>query len=151
MPEPDDLLHDRLREVLARVESPPRHLIEAAKASLEWRTVDADLAELLSDSADDPAVALRSNGAPHLLTFSSGDTVVVLEVGPERQSRRVIGQIISPAAAHVEVRHSGGVISTAADVDGRFRASAVSPGPISVSCRFDEPDRAPIVTSWVAI
>ncbi len=151
MPDPDDVLHERLRAMLDRTEAPPAHLVDAAKQSLVWRTVDAELAELVADSAGDPAAALRAHDAPHLLTFAAGDTVVVLEVGHDDQLRRVIGQIISPAAAHVEVRHSGGVISADADADGRFRASAVPPGPISVSCRFDEPGRAPIVTSWVAI
>ncbi|PSL03712.1 hypothetical protein CLV30_107193 [Haloactinopolyspora alba] len=144
-------LEDRLRTVLEVTEAPPPHLVEAAKALLSWRDPDAQLAELVADSTAEPAAAVRAAEPPQLLTFASGDTTVVLEIGHERRSRRLIGQIIAPAAATVEVRHPGGVVTVDADGDGRFRAAPVSPGPLSVSCRFDDPQRAPIVTSWVTV
>lgn len=151
MSEHDDLLDERLQAMLEATEAPPPHLLEAAKAALTWRTVDAELAALVADSADEPAAALRSTQAPQLLTFASGDTTIVLEVARDRRDRRLIGQIIAPGTATVEVRHTGGVVTVDADADGRFRAAPVAAGPVSVTCRFEEPQRAAIVTSWVAI
>ena len=148
----DDRLVDRLREVIEATDPPPQRLIDVAKASLAWRTVDAELAELMSDSSAEPALAVRSAGeAPRLLTFTAGDTVVVLEVTREAGAHRVMGQIVAPGAATVEVRHSDGVVSVTTDPDGRFRAAPVPGGPISVSCRFDDGVRPAVVTSWVSI
>ncbi|TDC46617.1 hypothetical protein E1212_26455 [Jiangella ureilytica] len=148
----DDRLVDRLREVIDATDPPPQRLIDVAKASLAWRTVDAELAELISDSSTEPALAVRSAGeAPRLLTFTAGDTVVVLEVTREAGAHRVMGQIVAPGAATVEVRHSDGVVSVTTDPDGRFRAAPVAGGPISVSCRFDDGVRPAVVTSWVSI
>lgn len=148
----DDRLVDQLREVVEATDPPPRRLVEAAKASLAWRTVDAELAELIADSSTEPAAAVRSaTEAPRLLTFTAGDTVVVLEVTREAGAHRVMGQIVAPGPATVEVRHAGGVVTVATDADGRFRAAPVAPGPISVSCRFDDAARPPVVTSWVSI
>ncbi len=149
----DDDLMQRLRDVIGVTEAPPAHLLESAKSSLTWRTLDAEIADLVADSAAQPAATLRASDPPQLLTFSSGDTVIVLEVGRERHTRRLTGQVVAPppTSATVEVRHSDGTVTVDADADGRFRASPVPPGPISVCCRFDEPERAPITTSWVAI
>ncbi|MBB5790940.1 carboxypeptidase-like regulatory domain-containing protein [Jiangella mangrovi] len=154
----DDRLVDRLREVIEATDPPPQRLIEVAKASFAWRTVDAELAELISDSSTEPALAVRSAGeAPRLLTFTAGETVVVLEVTREGGAagaageHRLMGQIVAPGAATVEVRHSDGVVSVTTDADGRFRAAPVPGGPISVSCRFDDSERPAVVTSWVSI
>lgn len=154
----DDRLVDRLREVIEATDPPPARLVEMARASLAWRTIDAELADLISDSSTEPAAAVRSAGeAPRLLTFTAGDTIVVLEVtreageGGAAGAHRVMGQIVAPGAATVEVRHSDGVLSVTTDADGRFRAAPVPGGPISVSCRFDDGDRPAVVTSWVSI
>ncbi|WP_051426019.1 hypothetical protein [Jiangella gansuensis] len=147
----DDQLLDRLREVVAATDPPPSRLVDAAKAGFAWRTVDAELADLVADSITEPTAAVRAVEPPRLLTFSAGETVVVLEVIGVADARRVMGQILAPASATVEVRHAGGAVSVDADADGRFRASPVPAGPISVTCRFADTDRPTVVTSWVTI
>ena len=62
MDDPDDTLVSELREYFARVDPVPPLVTEAAKAALGWRRLDADLAELLSDSSD--SSVLRSENAP---------------------------------------------------------------------------------------
>ncbi|TDE00107.1 carboxypeptidase regulatory-like domain-containing protein [Jiangella asiatica] len=150
MPDDEQLL-DRLREVLEATDPPPPALVDAAKASLAWRTVDAELAELVADSTTELAAAVRAADPPRLLTFTAGETIVVLEVVGDADARRVMGQILAPAPAAVEVRHAAGALSVDADADGRFRAAAVPAGPISVTCRFPDGARPTVVTSWVTI
>jgi hypothetical protein len=65
-PDPDDPLVAELRTLVARVDPVPPLVTQVAKAALGWRRLDADLAELLSDSAlETEALALaRGPGVP---------------------------------------------------------------------------------------
>lgn len=152
MPDLDDAaLEAALRSALAELDAPPAALMAAARASLTWLDIDAELATLVSDTAMNEVVGVRAFTPPRLLTFTSGDTTLVLEIAEERRVRRVLGQIVAPAAASVEVRHAGGSIEVTADAHGRFRATPVPDGPLSIACHFDDPTRDPLVTSWVTI
>jgi hypothetical protein len=57
--DPDEMLMVELRGLFTDVDPVPPLVIETAKASLGWRRLDADLAELLSDSALEEAAMLR--------------------------------------------------------------------------------------------
>ena len=143
-----------LRDVIEETDSVPAALVGAAQASFTWRTVDAELAELTSDSALDTA-AVRSTRAPRLLTFTAGETTLVVEVAPlaagQDAERRLVGQLVAPRPAQVEVRHSTGSFTVPADELGRFRAEPVPAGPISLACRFAAAGEPTIVTSWVSV
>ncbi|HEU0042072.1 MAG TPA: hypothetical protein VFQ15_06970 [Jiangellaceae bacterium] len=147
----DQKLIAQLRDMLAAIDSPPEALVEAAKASLAWRTIDAELATLVSDSAMAAGPTVRSFEPPRVLTFETADTMLVIEIAKERRVRRVLGQVIEPGAGSVEIRHADGVMSVTADELGRFKAAPVPDGPLSITCRFDDPDRKPLVTSWITV
>lgn len=146
----DEELSAQLRDVLTVIDAPPEVLVEAAKAGLVWRTVDAELAALAFDSAmAEPAV--RSFVPPRVLTFETADTVLVIEIAKERRVRRVLGQIIEPGAGSVEIRHADGVTSVTADELGRFKAAPIPDGPLSITCHFDDTNRKPLVTSLITV
>jgi hypothetical protein len=148
-PEDRELL-DTLRDGLAEADPVPEVLLEAARASFTWRTVDAELAELVADTAV-ASSAVRGPDAPRLLTFTAGPTTLVVEVGTTGAQRRLLGQIVRPRRAEVEVRHSGGTLDVVADDLGRFRVETVPAGPLSLSCRFPDAGEPPVVTSWVTV
>ena len=52
----------------------PESLIRASRETLTWRRVDAELAELLSDSAveDERLALVRGDGEPRSLSFEAG-------------------------------------------------------------------------------
>ena len=143
-----------LRDMIEETDPVPAALVEAARASFTWRTVDTELAELTSDSALD-AAAVRSTRAPRLLTFTAGETTLVVEVAPlaagQDAERRLLGQLVAPRPAQVEVRHGTGSFTVSADELGRFRAEPVPAGPISLACRFAAAGEPTIVTSWVSV
>jgi hypothetical protein len=60
LPTPDDdeaLLVD-LRRVTNELDPIPEHVLAAVRAAIGWRTIDAELADLIVDSAiDEPAPA----------------------------------------------------------------------------------------------
>lgn len=143
----------RIRAVLDETDPVPEFLVEAAQASFTWRTIDAELAELTSDSLLEGA-AVRSSRTPRLLTFTADAATVVVEVAEHVRGsvgHRLLGQILSPRPAEVDVRHAEGTLSVTADEFGRFRAEAVPPGPISLACRFAGARQPQLVTSWVTI
>lgn len=143
-----------LRGVLEEIDPVPAPLVEAAQAGFTWRTVDAELAELTADSVLDGA-AVRASDAPRLLTFTAGAVSLVVEVAAPTTrvgdiARRLIGQIVGPRPAEVEVRHADGSLTVPTDDYGRFRAAPVPPGPVSLALRFAG-RRPPLVTSWVTV
>jgi hypothetical protein len=143
-----------VRDMFDETDPVPEFLVDAARATFTWRTIDAELAELTGDSLLESA-AVRSSRAPRLLTFTAEATTLVVEVAEHIRGaglgRRLLGQILSPRSAEVEVRHSEGSLSVTADEFGRFRAEAVPPGPISLACRFGGALKPQLVTSWVTI
>jgi len=155
--EPDDdeaHLEEELRELAARLDPVPGRLVLAAVDAYAWRTVDADLAELVFDSlADqDEAAPVRGHQRERLLSFRSGGLTIEIEVTADGSSRRLIGQLIPPQRAAVEIRHQDVVVTLAADLFGRFMAEALPAGPVSLRCSpADGQDRSPVVTDWVPI
>src|SRR3954470_2494744 len=96
----DEATLAELRQLFTRVEPVPERLQEAARAAFTWRTIDAELAELMADSAEEDvgALALRGAAGPRRLSFESPAVAIEAEVtvtGPAQ--RRLVGQILPPA------------------------------------------------------
>lgn len=147
----DDGLIALLRDTLDAIDPPPASAVDAAKAAYTWRTIDTDLATLVSDATSDQLAGARSFSPARVLSFSSGDTMIVLEIAKERRVRRVLGQVLDASPATVEVRHNDGSVAVDTDEWGRFRAAPLPDGPLSIVCRFQDPDRLPISTTWVTV
>jgi GNAT superfamily N-acetyltransferase len=143
-----------VREMFDEADPVPEFLLDAARATFSWRTIDAELAELTNDSLLEGA-AVRAARVPRLLTFTADVATLVVEVAEHVRGagigRRLLGQILSPRPAEVDVRHAAGTLSVTADEFGRFRFEEVPPGPISLACRFGGATQPQLVTSWVTI
>jgi hypothetical protein len=157
VPEPsaaDAALLAGLRGALDRVDPVPTDLVAAARAVLTWRTVDEELAELTYDSLLDGLVGVRAAPtatAPRQLSFEAGGAAVEVELA----DGRLVGQLIPPGPARVELHHATDVVATRADDLGRFSfdvgvfalPGVGSPGPIRL--RVDG-DAFRLVTTWFA-
>jgi hypothetical protein len=154
--DPDGRLMAELRRFFAEVDPVPSLVIDTAKASLGWRRLDADLAELLSDSAlGEEAVALtRGSGAPvRAVTFSSATLTIDIEVHVEDQARTLLGQLVPPAPATIEIQTmDDSPLSAEADRLGRFRVRLSAGGPIRLRVLGGDGQAGPPVeTSWFTI
>jgi len=151
--EADALLLDTLRAVVRQADPVPPEVTDAARATYTWRTVDAELAELAYDSLlDDQRLAgVRGGSALRALTFEGASLTVELEVADDGAHRRLLGQLVPPGAAQIEVRHPGGVLRLAADEVGRFAAAGVAPGPVSLRCQVEGFDGPALETAWVTV
>jgi hypothetical protein len=146
--EEQDLLAE-LAAALHEAASVPPHLLAAAEATLTWRTVDAELAlaELVFDSACDPAPAgpTRSGGSVRTLAFHGTDIALEIEVS----QAGIVGQVIPGNGGQVTGMDMHGVFDEAPiDDAGCFVLRAPPPGPI----RLRVATGARIVgTSWVRL
>jgi hypothetical protein len=138
-----------IRDVFTEIDPVPPEVVAAAKASYTWRTIDAELAELVDDSALAPTAGIRGQGGPRLLTFEAPTVTVVVEVTDVGGTRRMLGQLVQPQQAEVEVRHADGSVPVPADELGRFSVDTIPAGPVSLSCRIASGQA--VVTSWVTI
>jgi hypothetical protein len=147
---PDERLLDELREVLGRDAAPPSSVVEAAKESYTWRTVDAELAELTHDSLVDQT-AVRTRGAPdrRALTFEARDLIIEVEVSVSGRERRLLGQLVPAQPARIEIRQAGATRRIEADAAGRFMVPGLEARPVSLRCRLA--GRDPVSTEWVLI
>lgn len=154
--DPDAPLVAELRAFFAEVDPVPPLVIDTAKASLGWRRLDADLAELLSDSAlEEESLALtRGSAAPvRSVTFSSASVTIDLEVHVDDQRRTLLGQLSPPASATVEIHTMADPpLSVEADRLGRFRVRLPAGGPIRLRVLgANGPDGQPVETSWISV
>jgi hypothetical protein len=146
----DDLsLLARLREAYAELDPLPPDVLGAARGALAWRTNDAELAELATDSLTESSV-IRSAG-PRLVSFEAESLTVQIEVSCTGGNRRLVGQLAPPGPARVSVRSARGEHTVEVDDLGRFTAEGIAPGPVSLLCRLPDSACRPIMTSWIAI
>jgi len=158
LPSDDDALLAELRRVVGEVDPIPEPVQIAARAAIEWRTLDAELAALVHDSAVDAADALLVRGAavgPRVVTFAAPELTIEVqaEVVDDTGSLCLVGQLVPPQAADVTVRHGAELIAVRADERGRFAVRGVAPGPVSLRCRLDAAPGASrlVETAWLSV
>jgi hypothetical protein len=147
-------LERELRQVLTQIDAVPPILLDAAKGALAWRTIDADLAELVFDSLadNDEAALVRGTGQARMLSFRASGLTIDVEVTGSGESRRLIGQVAPSARASVDIRQGNSVFTVEADELGRFSADRLQAGPISLRCHpGHETIHRLVVTDWIAI
>jgi hypothetical protein len=147
----DHALLIQLGSIFQSVDPVPPDVIDMARACLSWRDPDVALARLVSDSLVHSAqVRTRRAAGPRLLTFEADGLVIEVEVAADGNTRRLLGQLVPPTRASVVVRWANSQVETKADDIGRFSASGIPAGPVSLSCTRAGTTQ-PVTTSWVRI
>jgi hypothetical protein len=152
--DPDERLVGELRALFGELDPVPPLVVETAKASLGWRRLDADLAELLSDSAlvEEPfALARGGEATARAVTFSSSALTIDIEVHVDDLARTLLGQLSPPTAAGIEVQTTDEeIVSSEADQLGRFRVRLATGGPIRLRV-LGAAGNPPVETSWITV
>lgn len=134
MTDPNELTDDELMAELAAAVQEEAAVSDrrrnAARMAFTWRTVDAELAELLHDSALDAGAAVRSSGgAPRTLTFVRGAITLEIEVDGDALLGEVVDDSSDGPATVTLQRPDADDRSVEADPSGFFRFDGVEPGP----------------------
>ena len=148
-----EVLLDELRRIAAVVDPIPEALVHAGRESLTWLRVDAELAELLSDSVvDDERLALvRSSGGVRAVTFEADGFAIELDILDDGAQRTLVGQLVPAASAEIEVQTSAAPTTVTADAHGRFRVENVPAGRMRLRVTGHPAAAAPTETSWITI
>jgi hypothetical protein len=145
----------QFRDLATRADPVPAQVVEAARASLTWRRIDAELAELTYDMATDTErlANVRGEEGPRALTFEAPDLTIEVEVARLGEGTAgLLGQIVPPQQASIELRHAGGQVAVEADQLGRFTVQGFPGGPVSLRCRLAaEPAARVVETDWVVV
>jgi hypothetical protein len=142
----DNLL---LAELADAVPTPPMPatLRAACLDLLTWRTIDAELAELLESSM---LTGVRSDDTDHL-TFEAKsargeDDPTRIELSLGDRHGMVVGQITPPAAGDVTLQTGSGLTAASVDEAGRFTIPTSLRGMFRL--RIELIGRRPLITSW---
>jgi hypothetical protein len=102
----DEELFERLRTVVDEVDPMPERLLASARAAFGLRRLDAELAELVRDSAEEARgglIAVRGEGDARLISFETGQIVVELQVTERGIVRDLVAQISGVDIGSAEV------------------------------------------------
>ena len=145
MTDPDEELMGRLRRIADEVDAPPDLVAEAARGAFLTRRLDAELAELVSDS-DLTTSGVRGAG-PRALAFELRDLTLELQLEEGPDGLGVRGLVIGTThPVRVEVETPGASSSVETDEHGWFSAD-VPRGPLRV--RLRTADDAEVSTGWI--
>lgn len=141
-------LLDRLGRVLHRVDPVPDLVYEMGRAALRTRRLDEELAELVRDSAAEPAAlsGVRGAGEDRLLCFESPRVEVSVEVTARDGRRMLLGHVIGADAGPVVLESALGDRTAYADSSGFFALDDVPAAPFRLRLTADG---TAVVTSWV--
>ena len=149
----DDPLLGELRSLLARTDPVPAEVTEFATAALGLRRLDAELAELLADSALETGAAVtRADGDARWLTFRTDEVTIDVQVKSDGGAYTLLGRLEPPhggAAVDVQAGDGETLASTTADEAGRFKLVLARGGRIRL--RVAGPGRPPVETSWLSL
>jgi hypothetical protein len=140
----DDELLAELRDALREAREVPDSFIAAGKAAFTWRTVDADLAVVASDSST--LAGTRTQSAMiRSMTFVAANLAIEIEVTDDA----IAGQLVPPRQARIDVQYRDSTPRTTATDDvGWFNVRLprrVRAFRISVTL----PDDTTVITPWV--
>ena len=123
----------QLGDALQAADPVPERVLAGARAAFTWRTIDAELAELVFDSASElMGVRGGAEDTARQVTFQAPGVeieVMVIEDG----SRRIVGQLVPPQEVTVQLVRSDTVTDVRTDRLGLFTFTDVSPGPVRLS------------------
>jgi len=148
----DRELLDELRGVVTEIDPVPPEVTAFAKAAFGWRRVDAELAELLADSALDAEAltGVRGTARSRAVTFEAAELTIEVEIEAVDAGLVLLGQLAPPRAAAVEVQRDDGSVAAATEADtlGRFRIELAAGGRIRLRVVSGG---AVVETSWLSL
>jgi len=147
----DEELFERLRIVVDEVDPMPETLLASARAAFGLRRLDAELAELVRDTAEEERgglIAVRGEGDARLISFETGQIAVELQVTERGIMRDLVAQIsgVDIGSAEVETPSSRYPVELE---DSVISVDGVPAGHLRIHVHTAQ--GRDLVTSWVRV
>lgn len=139
---------DRLRSLSSPSDPEPSQAGLSADEGL--RSVDDELARLVYDSAFDAELlqtVRAGEGSARQLTFAARGVCLELEV----LAGHLVGQLVPPQPAMVELRHRRGTTEVETDELGCFHIPVMPKGPVSFRFLPAAASAQSVATSWITL
>ena len=145
-----DRLEERLRRVAREADPVTDAVLENARAAFTLRDLDAELAELVADSAVDDGVPTRAGTDDvRMLSFAASGVSVELDADPDPHDGGVkVTGLVSGARDSLTVVRQGSRAEVSLGADGRF-AFRVDRGPLRLELTAADGRR--VVTAWILV
>lgn len=141
---------DRIEALYAQLDPVPDGLVDRVQFGITLDALHAEIAELQRSS---DLVGVRSDLADaQTITFTSARLTTMVTISPiSTEFTRIDGWVVPGGDVTVELRTRDGVVSTAADADGRFAFESVHRGMAQFVLRTADPDAAPVITPSIEL
>jgi hypothetical protein len=147
----DEALLARLGRVSDQVDPAPELTYQSAQAAFTLRSIDAELAELVDDSAlnADALAGVRGESDLRLLSYQTADVDIELQVTRQHRGHSILGQLAGTMVREIGVETSAGMRTVPVDELGRFTVDDVPRGPFRL--RLTGPAGTPVTTDWTTL
>lgn len=146
----DETLAAELADYFSRCDPTPSTVLDAARAAIEFRDFDVQLADILRDSAlEDKELAGVRGVGQRLLTFRRGDSFLELDVTSRGEQRDLSGYLLPGHTGELIVDTPAGEHRAAIDRQGRFRLIGLQGGPARFSVRLGA--NIELRTAWIGL
>jgi hypothetical protein len=147
----NDMLLRELGRIAAVVDPVPELVYTLGRAALDLRRLDAELAELVDDSAldDAPLTGVRGSAGVRMLFYEGGDIGVELHVTRHEHRSSALGQVTGNHYSSVRVEAPDGHFTVPVDDLGRFDVDEL-PGRL-FRLHLLHPDRPTVITGWTTL
>ncbi len=145
-----DRLLAELKAALMEARPVPASVDEFALSVQDLVRIDAHLAELIFDSLVDEVAGTRGAVPNREMTFSAPGVQMEVSVMAEG-IRHLVGQLVPPQPATVELFYHDERRETEADGLGRFTFEGVPGGLLSLRCTLGDEYSTVVQTQWIAM
>ncbi len=146
----DERLLAELKRAVARTLPVPAAVDEFAAEVYDLADVPGNVAELVFDSRDEERSGVRTAQPSREMSFRAPGVEVEVTVLAEGL-RQLVGQLIPPQPATVELMCRDVRTTVQADRLGRFVFDEVPEGPLSLRCVLDDDASTVVQTEWMII
>lgn len=137
-------------EVFEQDEPIPEYLVRLAQESYTWRDVDAEMLDLLIDSARDELVLVRAESLQRFMAFGSNDRGVHFECRRQGSGFSVHGSVVPEGIHEVRAHRSGqDDIIASTDTLGSFSFDRLEKGSMRFTIGLE--DGQTMRTPWFAL
>lgn len=146
----DATIIEAVREVHETLDPMPGDLLDRIKFAMSVASLEAQVAEIVSESAT-ASVRGTDYDRADTVTFASDGLSVMVTIEHSGAARADIAGWSSEGHLEVELRERGRTRTTVADEDGRFSFAAVERGLVNFVLRRPDRDAPPIITPAIEL